>query len=501
MIVRRAQRGMTLFEVLGALAIAALVVLGLSAMIDTSLGDAKGQRAALHQQRMVNAAGRYIAANYADLAAATADGAVAAVTAEQLKTGGFLAASAAAANAYGQAACVLVRQPAQGRLEALVATYGGVPIPERDLALAAMLAGQGGGYISAALPGTARGASWQLPTTAYRNVACGAAPVLTGSAANDGGHLVSTLSYDSAGQLSANLLYRDAVPGRPQLNQMTTTIHLLPGSGAQAVADDATDPRCTAAGATGKLAADAFGRVLSCQSGVWKLQGGGSWGDPVATHADLPAAGNAGDVRMVTELKRAFTWSGTGWVALVADQDGNFLVPETQGAGLVKLEQTVLKNAPCADNGTLAREAGGLLLSCQSGRWRSPLEFRLTTLVYEQEWSARVDDGTPMDSYIDLTSLPGPRPLYITGYALCHATGFPRAYAYVNMDDDAGPGYIAGGCMSRPDNTGAGVLNKGAFGLQVIPENVNKLHLHREVEVGAGPEDYINIAIKIYNSE
>jgi hypothetical protein len=149
----------------------------------------------------------------------------------------------------------------------------------------------------------------------------------------------------------------------------------------------------------------------------------------------------------------------------------------------------------------VASEASGLALSCQSGRWRSPLEFRLTTLVYEQEWTSHVDDGTVFDTYIDLTTLPGPRPLYITGYAFCHATGFPRAYAYVNMLDDAGPGFIAGGCMSRPDNTSAGVTNRGSFGLQVIPENVNKLHLHREVEVGAGPTDYINIAIKIYNSE
>jgi hypothetical protein len=209
----RAQLGMTLFEVMGALAIAALVVLGLTAMIDTSLDDVKAQQAALHQEQLSNAASKYIGANYAALAAGATDGAVAAITTAQLKTGGFLPDSVAATNAYRQATCVLVRQAAPGKLEALVATYGGVPIPERDIALAAALAGQGGGYISAALPGTARGASWRLDTTAYRNVVCGAAPALTGTAANDGGHLVSHLSYDGPGQLSANLLYRNAVPG------------------------------------------------------------------------------------------------------------------------------------------------------------------------------------------------------------------------------------------------------------------------------------------------
>lgn len=78
--------------------------------------------------------------------------------------------------------------------------------------------GQGGGYISAAAPGIARGASWELTTISYRNVACGDTTVLTGAAANDGGHLVSSLFYDGPGQLSTDFLYRDAVPGRPELN-------------------------------------------------------------------------------------------------------------------------------------------------------------------------------------------------------------------------------------------------------------------------------------------
>jgi hypothetical protein len=141
--------------------------------------------------------------------------------------------------------------------------------------------------------------------------------------------------------------------------------------------------------------------------------------------------------------------------------------------------------------------------------WRNPLAFRLNALVYDQAWTVYANDGTEVDTYVDLTALPGPRPLYITGYALCHATGFPRAYAYVNMHDPSGPGFIVGGCMSRPDDFGNGVLNTGKFGLQEIPENVTMLHLHREVEPDAhcattclaGPNDYIQLAIKIYNSQ
>ncbi|MTV41730.1 shufflon system plasmid conjugative transfer pilus tip adhesin PilV [Duganella radicis] len=492
-----AQRGMTVIESLGALAIAALLLLGLTRMVDAALDDAEGQQAALQQQQVSEAAKRYLTANYAALTAGTAGGAVATVTTAQLQAGQFLPAGFAATNTYRQGWCVLVRQPAPGRLDALVASHGGRAIPDRDLAAVALLAGQGGGYISAAAPDTARGASWQLATTDYRNVACGGVTVLTGAAA-DGGHLVTGLFYDGPGQLSTDFLYRAAVPGRPELNQMSVPLHML----AQAAENDAGDPRCTAGG-SGKIAMDAGGRVLSCQAGVWRRQGAGYWKDPVAAYADLPVAdNNVGDVRLVSGLRRAFAWDGAAWQALAVDQDGNLLAPGDARAGMLKLTQTVTANAACADNGALARDAAGLALSCEAGRWRNPLTFRLGTLVYDTQWTVHYGDGQAVDLWIDVTALPGPRPLYLTGYALCHATGFPRAYAYVNMVDDvAGPGFIAGGCMSRPDNPGASALGKGVFGLQEIPDNVTRLYVHREVEIGSSPDDYIQLAIKIYNSE
>ncbi|SFV05811.1 shufflon system plasmid conjugative transfer pilus tip adhesin PilV [Pseudoduganella namucuonensis] len=502
MIFKRTQRGLTLIETLGALALASILLVGFSSAVAAWLDDAKGQQTSLHQAQVAVAASKYIAAKHAELLLNTTGGAAAAISAAQLQADGFLPEGFSGTNAFGQAACVLVLQTVPGKLDALVATHGGTAIPERDLPQMAMQAGQGGGYISAAAPGLARGASWALPTTSYRDIACGAgAPVLTG-AASDGGHLVSNLLHDGPGQLPQDFLSREAVPGRPEANRMNTPLHLAPGTGAQAVEDDAADPRCTAAGGDGKVAVDASGRMLSCQAGVWRRQGSGFWRDPVPSHASLPASGNqAGETRMVTGLNRAFTWSGAAWEALAVDRNGDFLVPETLRANFIRVSRTVVKNTACAPDGAIASDATGLALSCQSGQWRNPLEFRLSALVYDQEWTAHVGDGTVVDTYIDLTALPGPRPLYLTGYAFCHATGYPRAYAYVNMLDAANNGYIAGGCMSRPDNGGAGVLNKGSFGLQEIPENVTRLRLHREVEVGAGPTDYINIAIKIYTSE
>ena len=502
---KRTQQGMTIIEAMGALAIASMLLVGVSTLISASLDDAKGQQSALYQEQVAAAAGKYIAANRAALGT----GATATITIAQLKAGGFLSDSFAATNSYRQSTCVLVRPAAAGRLDALVASYGGTPIPERDLPQVAMQAGQGGGYISSAAPGSARGASWDLLTTPWRGVACGGAgvAVLPGS---DGGHLVTQLFSDGPAQLASDFLARDAVPGQDAANRMMVPVQLVAGSGAQAIEGDATDARCTAAGSNGKLATDGTGAVLSCQDGVWKRQGSRYWRDAVAGYADLPASGNQpGEVRMVTGLGRAFTWTGAAWAALAADQDGNLLVPDTLTTNQLKLNRTVTANQPCSDNGTMARDASGLMLSCQSGVWRNPLTFRLGGQVYNQEWTVHVNDGTEVDTWIDLSTFPGPRPLYITGYAFCHATGFPRAYAYVTMVNPNGPGFMVGGCMSRPDSTGNGVLNTGKFGLQEIPENVTMLQLHREVEPDAhcattclaGPTDYIQLAIKIYNSE
>ena len=499
----RTQQGMTVIETMGALAIATMLLVGVSMMINSSLDDVKEQQTARHQEQVVNAASKYISANYADLVASTAGGTTATITIAQLKAGGFLSNSFSSTNAFNQTPCALVRQPTSGKLDTLVATYGGMAIPDRDIPMAAMLAGQGGGYISAAVPGTARGASWELTTTSYRNVACGSTTVLTGASANDGGHLVSGLFYDGPDQLSTEFLYRNAVPGRPELNQMHAPIHMVPGTNAQAIESDATDPRCTVASGTGKIAVDASGQVLSCQEGVWKRQGSGFWKDPVAAYADLPIIGNnVGDVCMVTALGRAFSWNGTSWAGLAVDQNGNLLMSGMLTANLVKLNQTVVKNTPCSDNGMIARDATGLALSCQSGSWRNPLEFRLTTLAYENTWSLSGSVGMQL-VYLDLASVPGRRPLYLTGYMHCQASGDPRAYANVTMIRELGiPSFVyTGGCMAKLYSAGIAVRNNGFIGLQQIPDDATQIQFHLEVEAGAAPEDFVDMAVKIYNSE
>jgi hypothetical protein len=512
MITRRMQHGITMIEALGALAIASLLILGLSAMIDSSMHDIRGKQAALHQEQVVNAVSRFISIseNYKTLVDGTADGTedgtedgtVVTITVTNLRDAGFLSNNFPNTNIFNQNVCALVRQPQPGKLDVLVVSYGGTRIPERDLPQAAMLAGQGGGYISTAAPGTARGASWQLDTTSFRDVACDGTIVLRGDvgveSANDGGQLVSSLFYDGPGQLATDFLYRNEVPEHPELNQMNTPIHMK----ALAVAD-ATDSRCEDSSGNGKIAVDASGRVLSCQDGKWRRQGSGYWKDPVGSYAeliDLLVSDNTdGDVRMIRDKKRAFTWNEetSSWLPLAVDNDGNLVMEGKLTANSVQLNEIVEANTACDENGTIARDATGLILSCRSGRWRSPLTAHLTNLVDLISWVLTASDGE-RDVKIDLATLSGNPPLYLTGYATCHATGPDRAYAFVDMLDAEGNAIAhAGGCLSQLEKTGTGVQNLGDIALQKIPENVT--HLHVRVEPGKAAADFANLLLRIYS--
>ena len=356
----RRQRGMTLVEVLAALAIASVLLVGLARMIDDSMEELQEQQAALQQAQVVAAAAKYIAANYSDLVTSTNGGVVTAVTVAQLQTAGFLAAGFAATNPYRQSACVLVSQGAAGKLDALVAGYGGTAIPDRSIATVAMMAGQGGGYISTALPGTARGASWELVTTAYRGVACAGATVLDGTAAHDGGHLVSSLFYDGPGQLSTDFVYRNAVPGRPQLNQMNAPLGF---AGAALVTPG------TACGSAAAIGIDSASRsVVTCGAdGLW--QAASTWKAPVANFVDLPAAGNTvGDVRMVTALSRGFTYDGSGWKPLAVDENGNLNVPKTVSADKVDATTAIVTAGTITADKTISSINEGVIGEWAVGR-------------------------------------------------------------------------------------------------------------------------------------
>lgn len=320
------QRGTTIIEVLGAVAVGSMMLYGLTAMIDTSLEDVKGQQASLHQARIADAARKYVSANYKTLKDTAYDPSIVIpVSVDDLITQNFLPAGFAQKNAYDQTTCLLVRQPVagSGKLETLVVTSGGQPIEDRHLGVIASHSGEGGGYIADAAPTTAHGASWSMSTAGYQGVPCaaGGTAVLAGDA-GDAGHLVSNLFYDGPGY--NDFLYRFAVDGRPDLNKMHTPLRF---------AEDAIVAEGSACGSHAAIASDSTRNLLRCGAdGRWSQLT--AWKNPVANFASLPATDKAGDVRMVLDKKRAFVSNGAGsWTALAVDQNGNLYVERDISAG------------------------------------------------------------------------------------------------------------------------------------------------------------------------
>lgn len=494
------RRGFTLLEMLAALAIAALLGLGLVQLVLSSMRDSVGQQAALHQQRMAQAAAKYLAANYADLARLATDTIPVAVSVDQLKSAGLLPATQEAANAFGQTPCLLVLQPTAGKLEALLVTEGGpAPIPQKELPYVASLADAGGGFIAYETPLAAQGAfgAWRVPPDQlgrYLAASCSGTPAVAG-------HLASALFHD--GSVAADFVYRDAVPNHPELNRMTTPLHMA----AVAVENDASDARCVAgdAGTQGRIAVDAGGRVLSCQAGTWKAQGSGSWKDPVAAFTDLPmdpAANATGDVRMVTALSRGFTWNGSAWDPLAIDENGDLRVPGTVTADTVALQQVVAKNDACAPDGALARDNTGLTLYCRSGSWRSFLETRVTTQAYANTFHVGPTDPA-MSSLVDLTTLPGTRPLLMTASGRCvSSTGTKNASVTVELLSASGTTLgFQGTCEAHttwPDDTAS---DEFYTSLVKLPENTTALRISMTGGTTPAQGDGADLQLVLLNSE
>lgn len=489
---RRHNRGFTLIEVLGALAIGSALVAGIAAVVETSLEESRGEQAALYQAQITAAAARYINAdaNYTKLLAAGGGAVPVVVKVGVLKAGGYLPQNVQELNAYGQTPCVLVRRSGAGRLDALVVSEGGRAIPAKTIAAVAAGAGPGAGYIPADAPGTARGAfnSWSRPLTGFSGASCSGTPV----AAN---HLASALFFNGPGQLASDFVYRNAQPGRPELNQMHTPLHMR----AQAV-EGSSDALCIAGDAAtyGRIAVDANGGLLNCKLGVWRGTSG-YWKDPIHCFCALPGSGNeVGDVRLVLDIGRAFSWNGAAWIALAVDQDGNLNVPGRVTADQLLLERVVAHREDCEPDGLLARDASGLLLSCQRGKWRKFVEFEATNIVFHHVFDTTKTLNS-IDASIDLNALPGPRPLLLTGDSCCVSRSNTRSVIRLELYDAAGQflGY-AGGCASQSSEGDGRVASASPTALQQLPENAARLRV--SIDIGGERRNNADATITILNS-
>jgi hypothetical protein len=186
------------------------------------LGITNVQKSVMATQLMAfdKAAQQYVQDNAAAIAAVATATTPVTVTAANLQAANYLPAGFSAKNPFQQTLQLQVLQPSAGQLQALVTSQGGTPISDtKELVQIAAQAGAQGGFIPYAnqagdatmTPTNAYGAygAWKLPMTGYTN---------PGS-----GHLASLLIF-SGSQANNGFLYRVAVPGQPQLNDMQTDL-------------------------------------------------------------------------------------------------------------------------------------------------------------------------------------------------------------------------------------------------------------------------------------
>lgn len=324
-LISRFQRGASLLEILAALGLISIMMGGITHWIQMSSEDSRGQQAGLYQAQVAKAVERFIQdptwRSYIRTNATTT--VPVKVQVSNLTAGNFLPAAAGTVNSYGQTPCALIYYDNSiNRITALITTEGGQAIPDVQLSYTASMAGPGAGAIRASSPTLATGVngSWSTTLSTFTDAT---APKNCSGTPAAAGRLATLQYFDGSGQLISDFLYRDAVPGRPDLNTMNTPI-LMSASTIQTAG-----AACTTNGA---IARDASGAVLSCQGGTWKGGSGGfNWKGSVANVASLPASGNSsGDAYRITGLSNhIFVWDAQNsvWQGLVVDSAGTLSLP------------------------------------------------------------------------------------------------------------------------------------------------------------------------------
>ncbi|MDA8093644.1 MAG: shufflon system plasmid conjugative transfer pilus tip adhesin PilV [Betaproteobacteria bacterium] len=345
-------------------------------------------------------------------------------------TNGYLPYGFKNVNSYQQSWEVVVGKDANGNLEALVESSGGVPIDGTDASEIASEVHSRGGAIG--------GGSGDLSVAGCAaNQACGAysgwGPVAVGGTfPNPGpGHVVALLDFNGDEVLNGSYLYRVAVPGHPELNTMTVPMIMS--------ATETTGSTCTTVGA---IAQDGSGVLLSCEnqgaSDNWETQGSMYWQNPVANYASLPAcsSANAYETRVVETPSvgtgpRAYTCNGASWSALAVDDSGNLTVAGTLTAnnatvsgtstlnnlaGNLTVTPTASVGNACSPNGRIAQDGTGVILSCQSGAWQQLGGSDVQT--YQRWWYSSFASCGSGCLYVSKTfSIPNQEYLVASAYA------------------------------------------------------------------------------------
>ncbi|MEA0952183.1 shufflon system plasmid conjugative transfer pilus tip adhesin PilV [Xanthomonas campestris] len=415
---RMKHRGFVLMELVIALAILAALSIGLISVIRS---QAQSKQLAIAANQLVdftNATEQYVKNEYNTILSSAGSTNPVVINVANLQAAGLLPASYPSANVFGQVPTGRSRKASANTLETLVIYSGGVALSQSDLdELAGLAAQQGvaGGSVGSVDTTRAVGflGAWSMPLSNFA-ISPGA------------GRAAANVSYTNEAR-SDTALHRQAIPGRPELNRMSTSIDMANNNidngariGAQNV--DAANGIQANQIAIGKAP---FGAVpypyetIQLNNGYnlrmaiggrehTVLQSDGN----LITHGTVAAdgdvqAGNARFAGNVTANANIFGndvyangwfrsrgnggwyseqygggWhmTDTTWIRAYGDKNiytggeirGGAVTAEGRlQANELKLNRIESEGASCSETGLNARSSQGALLSCTLGQWRS----------------------------------------------------------------------------------------------------------------------------------
>lgn len=217
---RDSEKGFMSIEAIGAIIIS-IVALVIGAEIYNNWLDDMEYNVIAQQILIVEkGAKEYINDNYTKINLAVSSQPISEIDLDKLAPGNYLPPNFSKTNSYGQNYIIRVKKEtgvnSNNRLQAIIMTVGGSPLSELGVRKASKIIGAHGGYFieengQRFICGTLE--AWKEKVTSF-----GIDP--------GNGHLVSSLFFVDGKAVSHDFLYRNPVPGRPELNQMKTTLNM-----------------------------------------------------------------------------------------------------------------------------------------------------------------------------------------------------------------------------------------------------------------------------------
>ena len=374
----RHQRGFGFLEVLISMTIASIFAAGTVGLYMRYLDRQMNQSASEQMAIVSDAASQYIKDNYQAVSGQASGSAPAVITIAMLRNTGYLPAGFSDLNSYGQDYQILARKTAANQLQTLVVTRNGDAIKEIDAIDIAKRVGAKGGYISKQNPSVATGSfgGWSTSMAPFNGT--------TGA-----GHLATALFFQD-GAIVNDYLYRNAIPGQPNLNRMNTNLDM----GNNSITNAASVYANGNVEAAGKVNAGQDVNAGGTVTGGTVTSKGDIQGNRlfindyagVGGNLDVAGAAFAGDwFRAKGEGGLYFQKYGGGWymtdptwlrsynnrnVYTAGEMRGGTLTSEgrTVVGEYLQLNGTANENWGCSPDGLVSRNPDGILL-CKGGRW------------------------------------------------------------------------------------------------------------------------------------